>query len=888
MILDAKSGQILSAFKKVKMKKVNSNSPPKWALRFFSWFCHPDFAEDIEGDLYEQFDRNLQEYGHKAAKWKFIWAVLTLFRPSLIRTFKITFLQNTTIMFGHNLKLSWRLLFKNKGFSLINIGGLAMGMAMAMFIVLWIKDELSFDGFHADKERIYKVMSNFYYSDSQIETFEMTNFNILETLRTEYPSVEKAVSVSYPRTLLMKKENNTFKAEGVYAGVDFFDIFSWNLLAGDRNALLTTPTSVVISATLAKKYFDIPSNEYQQIIGQTISHELEEFDDLIVTGVFDDVPTQSSLQFDYVLPTDFLLAQSPWIKNWGNNELKVFLKMKEGKDANTLSAALTNVQNQKVTTFRNDLFLYPLTSWYLNGTFKDGKLAGGRIEYIRVFALIALMIVLIACINFMNLSTARSIQRAKEIGVRKAIGAEKSRLVGQFMGESFLLILIAFILATLLIPFALPSFNTLTDKTLSLVNLDAATLLIFASIGGLTALIAGTYPAFYLSSFNAVKILKGTFQQSANSARFRKGLVVFQFAMSTLLIIGTITVYQQMQYIKNKNLGYERANILYMPLEGNMYQQYGVLHEELLKIPAIEAVSSANTVRMEIMASTQGVTWKGKAADNQQAMEILPIDFDFVEVMQMEIVKGRSFDHSFARDSFNYLINEKAAEVMGFDNPIGEELGFSGRKGAIIGVVKDFNSASLYDQINPIIMVARRDWNENVFLRTEPGKAAEAIAAMEKIQSKINPDYPFEYHFLDVSYDEMYKSEQSISQLSLLFTLFALFIAGMGLLGLSIFSVQRRLKEISIRKVLGAEIGNLVYLLSKDFIVLILIAFVVAAPIAFLVMQDWLSNFSFSTHLGVGVFGFAAGITLLITLLTVGFYAIKVAVINPIQALQSE
>lgn len=865
-----------------------NKKPPKYILRFFRWFCHPDYAEDIEGDLQEKYERNSQTYSKIKADRRFLLAVLSLFRPSLIKTFEITFSQNTRIMFRHNLKLSWRLLFKNKGFSLINIGGLAMGMAMAMFIVLWIKDELSFDGFHTDKERIYKVMSNYYYSDSQIETFEMTNFNITEVLRTTYPSVEQAVTVSYPRTLLLKKENDPLRTEGIYSEADFFDIFSWKLLAGNRDALLTTPTSIVISTSLAKKYFGSQSIDYQQIIGKTIQHELEEFGDLTVTGIFEDVPVQSSLQFDYVLPVDFLLTQSPWIKNWGNNEVKVFLKMKEGKNASALNAAITNLQNEKVTSFRNDLFLHPFTDWYLNSTFRDGKLGGGRIEYIRTFALIALMIVLIGCINFMNLSTARSIQRVKEIGVRKAIGAEKRGLIGQFMSESFLLSFLAFAGAICLVSLSMPYFNVMTDKSLSIGNLDTSTLLIFTGIGLLTAVVAGSYPAFYLAAFNPVKILKGTFQQSANTARFRKGLVVFQFAMSTLLMIGAITVYQQMQYIRNKNIGYERANVLYMPLEANMFQQYAVIHEELLKTPAIEAVSSANTVRMEIMASTQGVTWKGKAADNQQAMEILPIDFDFVEVMQMEIVKGRSFDRSFARDSFNYLINEKAMEVMGFDNPIGEELGFSRRKGRIIGVVKDFNSATLYDQINPIIMVVRPEWNENVFLRIQPGKAAEAIAAMEKVQAKVNPDYPFEYHFLDASYEEMYKSEQSISRLSLLFTAFALFIAGIGLLGLSIFSIQRRLKEISVRKVLGAEMGNLVYLLSKDFVGLILIAFCIATPIAFWVMQNWLNNFSYSTNLGVGVFFFAAGITLFITLLTVGFYAIKVTVINPIQSLQSE
>lgn len=868
------------------MKKDNQK-PPKWALYFFRWFCHPDYAEDIEGDLYEKFDRNLQEHGLKAARWKFIWTVLTLFRPSLIRTFEITFLQNTTIMLRHNLKLSWRLLFKNKGFSLINIGGLAMGMAMAMFIVLWIKDELSFDSFHTDKERIHKVMRHVTSGDN-IRTSDIVAWKIADVLRTEFPEIEKVARTNFRNPMVINNGENAFKEMGFYAEAEFFDIFSWNLVAGDAKTMLSDPTSITISTALADRYFG-ETSDYSTLIGQTIQHNMDDVGDLKITGVFADIPTQSSIQFDFILPIDiFYKRESRGLDSWDNSNIQIYVQTKAGVDGQVISDKIVDIQNEHIDHFRSDLFIQPLTDLYLNSNFKDGKLSGGRIGYVRIFAIIALMIMLIACINFMNLSTARSIQRAKEIGVRKAIGAEKSLLVGQFMGESFLLILIAFILAILLIPLALPSFNTLTDKTLSLANIDRTTLLIFASIGGLTALIAGTYPAFYLSSFNAVKILKGTFQQSANSARFRKGLVVFQFAMSTLLIIGTITVYQQMQYILNKNLGYERANVVYIPLEGNMFAQYTALHQELLNEPSIEAVSSANTVCMEIMANTHSVKWRGKPAGSQQSMDVLPIDFDFTEVMNMEIVQGRSYDRAYARDSFNYVINERAMEIMGFDNAVGEELNFWGNTGQIIGVVKDFNSASLYADINPIIMLVRPDWNENVFIRTQSGQTAAAISAMEKVQAKLNPDFPFEYHFMDETYEKLYKSEQTISQLALLFTVFALFIAGMGLFGLSIFSVQRRLKEISVRKVLGAEMGNLVYLLSKDFIVLILIAFVIATPIAFLVMQDWLSNFSFSTNLGLGVFGFAAGITLLITLLTVGFYAIKVAVINPIQALQSE
>ena len=866
------------------MKK-DYQKPPNWALYFFRWFCHPDYAEDIEGDLYEKFDRNCQAYGQKAARRKFIWAVLTLFKPSLIRTFEITFLQNTTIMFRHNLKLSWRLLFKNKGFSLINIGGLAMGMAMAMFIVLWIKDELSFDQFHTNGNRIYKVMRHVYSGD-EIETNKIVTWNISETLRTEYPEVEKVAVVSRPTEVVLNKAAQSFRETGFYAQPAFFDILSWNLVAGNVSTLLTEPNAIVISSTLAERYFDVSSDNYAAVIGQTVKHNEEGLGDFKVTGVFAEVPKQSSLQFDFVLPMDIFFNQNEWLTDWNNSGVYIFLEMKAGQDAMSLSTKIKDIQNEHIESFRSDLFLHPYVDQHLYSNFKDGMLSGGRIEYVRVFALIALMIMLIACINFMNLSTAHSVQRVKEIGVRKAIGAEKRGLIGQFMGESFLLISLAFGIALTFIVLLLPYFNLLTEKTLTLSNLDAGTWAIFGGIGLLTTLIAGIYPAFYLSSFNPVKILKGTFQQSTNSAYFRKGLVVFQFTMSILLMVGTITVYQQMQYIQHKNLGFDRTNVISVPLEAAMREQYNVVREELLQLPTIEGVTSCNANPLNIRSNTHSVNWRGKKPDSQQSMNILATNFDYAEVMKLEIVEGRDFDLSYSRDSFNYLINEKALAVMGFDNPIGEALDFWGSSGEIVGVVKDFHLSSLYSDINPMVIMLRPNWSGNLLVRTKSGKSEEALASIAKIHARFNPDYPFEFSFLDSDYDEMYKSEKTIGRLSLLFTFFALFIAGIGLLGLSIFAIQRRLKEISVRKVLGANMGNLVLLLSKDFVLLILIAFILATPVAFWAMQDWLDNFSYSTNLGVGVFLFAAAITLFITLLTVGFYALKVAVINPIQSLQ--
>ncbi|MEM1121136.1 MAG: ABC transporter permease [Bacteroidota bacterium] len=863
------------------------NKPNKYLLKFFRWFCHPDYVEDIEGDVYEKYERIAIEKGQSKANWQFSWIVLSLFRPSLMRPINLNNHLMHPIMFRHNLKISWRLLFKNKGYSLINIGGLAMGMAVAMFIVLWIKDELRFDRFHADGDRIYKVMRH-KHSGNQIETTEIVAWNIGEALRENYPEIDKVSIVSPSTSVVFQQAENAYREDGLFAQPAFFELFSWNLVAGDPKTVLTEPTGIAISTSLAKKYFKVAGTDYQQVIGQTMQHAINGLEDLKVTGVFTDIPAQSSLQFEYVLPIDHFFEGRSWLTGWANNGIHIYLKMKAGQDGMALNPKIVDIQNEHIEGFRSDIFLHPYQDQYLYAHFKDGKQQGGRIEYLRIFGLVALMTILIACINFTNLSTARSVQRVKEIGVRKAIGAEKRLLVGQFMGEALLLIVLAFAVALLLVPSVLPYFNELTGKSLAFTNLDTSTYVIFGGIGLLTAIIAGAYPAFYIASFDVVKILKGTFRQRANSSHFRKGLVLFQFVVSTLLIVGTITVYQQMQYIQNKNLGYDRANVLMVQLEGDLYDQYNVAKAELLQSPSIEYVSAGSESPLEVNTGTRGVSWRGKAPTNEASFNLLSGDFDFLKLMRMKLVEGRDFDPAFARDSFNYIINEKALEVMGLDNPIGEELSFWGNTGNIIGVVKGFHSASLYSPIDPLIIQIRPNWNRTLFVKTKPNQTAEAIAALEQVHSRLNPAYPFDYQFLDRDYAAVYQSEQTVGQLAFLFTLFAIIIACMGLLGLSIFAVQHRLKEISVRKVLGAEVGQLVTLLSKDFVLLILAAFVVASPMAYFVMNDWLGNFAFRTDLGWEVFLFTGGIMLLIALLTVGFYALKVATINPIQPLQSE
>ncbi|MGD1894785.1 MAG: FtsX-like permease family protein, partial [Cyclobacteriaceae bacterium] len=566
----------------------------------------------------------------------------------------------------------------------------------------------------------------------------------------------------------------------------------------------------------------------------------------------------------------------------------IFVQTQEGVDGAALSAKITDIQNEHIEQFRSAHFLQPYADQYLYSSFKDGKQAGGRIEYVRMFGVEALIILLIARIKFVNLATARSMRRAREIGVRKAIGAGKRSLVAQFMGESYLLVLVAFGLAMVLVLLALPIFNELTEKEVTLANLSGSTFLLFSGIAVLMALLAGLYPAFYLSSFDAVRILRGSFCLSGGGTQLRQGLVVFQFAISILLIGGSIIVYQQIDYIHSKNLGLDRENVISMRLEGDMRAKFGTVKEELLQSPGIASVTSTSESPLDIGSSTASVSWRGRDPDAQIIINILMVDFDFLETMKMELVEGRSFDTKFGTDSFNYIINRRALEVMEFEEPLGEQLSFWNASGTIVGVVEDFHMASLYSEIAPTIIQLRPRSTDHLFLRTQPGRTTEAITSLENVALQFNPEYPFEYNFLDDTFRQTYRGEMVVGKLAGYFTGFALFIACLGLFGLAAYAAERRNKEIGIRKVLGATVTSIVTLLSKDFLKLILVGFIIAIPVAWYLMSQWLQNFAYSIEINWWIFALAGLLALLVAWLTISFQSIRAAVANPVDSLRNE
>lgn len=867
--------------------KPNKTVPPRPAQRFLRWFLRHELAEEVEGDLEERFYAMLEKSNPARATWDYWHQVLHYLRGFALRKNLFSVI-NPLYMFRHYFRLSWRLLLKNKGYSLINIGGLALGMTVAMLITLWIRDEWNYDAFHEHLDQLYAVKRHV-HSGNEVQTTNTVTWNIADALKSRYPEVSEVAVSTQSRSLVINSSDRSFREYGLYATPSFLDVFSWKLLAGKRSEALRTPNSILISATLAEKYFGSRWREENVAIGGQIRHNLGDIPPLTVSGVFEDVPPQSSLQFDYLLPMEMFEKRNGWMTDWNNSGFWIFAQLRPDADALALSTKIKDMQNEHIEDFRSDLFLQPMSEMHLYNVYKDGLQAGGRIHYVRIFAIVAIFLILIASINFMNLATARSLQRAREIGVRKAIGAGRPLLIYQFMSESFFLLAISFVLALALVLATLPAFNQLTGKSMSFAQLGWNNLLVFAGIGLLTALLAGTYPAFYLSSFNVVKVLKGVFRQTTGTSRLRQGLVVFQFAMSILLIVGAITVHRQIQYIQSKNLGLDRENVVYLPLEGELGRQFNTVKSELQQVPGIAAVTATSSSPLFVGDNTHSVQWPGKAPSDQIGMRILNVNFDFLDVMKVALLAGRDFDSKLATDTFNYLINETAARAMQLDNPLDQQLSFWGASGKIIGVVKDFHTGSLHTEIEPTIIQLRPDGTDWLYIRTEPGKTKEAVAGLETIYKQFNANqYPLEYRFLDESYLSAYKSEQTIGQLSFYFTAFALFIACLGLIGLAVYTGQQRLKEISIRKVMGASLGSLVLLLSKNFLLLILLAALLATPVALIFMRDWLTGFAYHIDMNAGIFLIAGGVSLFITFLTVGFYAVKVAIVNPVDAIKAE
>lgn len=786
-------------------------------------------------------------------------------------------------MIRNYLKIAIRNLFRNKGFSFINISGLAIGMAAAILILLWIQSEVSYDQFHEKKERIYEAWNKAHFS-GELHCWNTTPKVLARTLEKDLPEVERAVRVNWPSSYLFSVGDKRLTVTGNIVDTGFLQVFSFPLLKGDPKTALKDGSSILLTEKLARKIYGD-----EDPMGKVI--KLDNKDNFTITGILKDLPPNTRFDFEYLLPWDYMVRSGDDDTNWGNNSTRTYVLLKENA-----SIATAN-EKMRVLKPRYDnedpkweMFLYPASRWRLYSSFTNGIEDGGLIEFVKLFGIIAAFILLIACINFMNLSTARSEKRAKEVGIRKVVGAQKRSLVSQFIGESVLLSFIAGIVAIVLVLLVLPAFGALTDKTLSLDLADPRFWLFSAGFIIFTGLIAGSYPAFFLSSFNPSKVLKGTFKAANALITPRKLLVVLQFTFAIILIICTAIVKQQIDHARNRESGYKRDNLVYHFLTGDLPKNFPLVKNELLSSGVATSVTKTSAPITQGWSDSWGFQWEGKDPNDKTDFDRYCADEDIVKTMGLTLVKGRDFNlREFKTDSAGMIVNESAAKVIKFEDPLGKIIKDGDKQYHIIGVVKDFILRSPYFPTRPMMISGAQGWFNIIhFKLSNQGNTADHMKKAEAIFKKYNPEYPFEYRFVDEEYAEKFKAEERTGTLAALFAGLTIFISCLGLFGLATYMAENRVKEIGVRKVLGASVSGITALLSKDFLKLVMISFLIACPVAWWLMDNWLQNYPYHVPIQWKVFAFAGFLSLLISLLTVSYQSIKAAVANPVKSLRTE
>jgi predicted permease len=786
-------------------------------------------------------------------------------------------------MLKHNLLLIYRNFLRAKGFFLINLVGLTTGLVCTLLIYLWVRDEVNMDKFHAKDSRLFQVMEFQNYAD-EIMTTTSTPGILAETLKEEVPEVEYAATTTWISPFTLSVKENNIKANGFYVGEDFFNIFSYPLIEGSPDKVLEDKTAIVISRELAKKLFNTDEN----VIGKTV--EWQHKRSYQVTGLFDKV-TSSSYQFDFVLSFEDFKDDNEWVTSWGNNGPPSFIILREGSDAAAVSDKIKDFVKKKNNEGESNvtLFLKPYSERYLYGRYENGKQSGGRIEYVRLFSIIAVFILVIACINFMNLSTARASRRAKEVGIKKSIGAQRQSLIFQYISESMVTSLLSLLVAIAVVWMFLPAFNIITDKKIVLTLSDPQLLAMLLGVTVFTGLLAGSYPALFLSGFKPAAVLKGELKGSWGELWARKGLVVFQFALSVILIVSVLVIYKQIDFVQSKNLGYKKDNLISIPIEGKVESSLETFLTEVKRIPGVSSASSMGHDLIGRNNNTSGLEWDGKNPEDEILFENVRVNYDMLETLGVEMVAGRTFSREHSTDTSKIIFNEAAIRVMNMEDPVGKVIKLWDQYDLeIIGVVKDFNFQSLHDVVNPLFFMLDQRNTWNVMIRLEGGKEKETLKMLTDFYKEYNPGFSFEYTFQDQEYAKQYAAEQRVATLSGYFAAFAILISCLGLFGLATFTAERRLKEIGIRKALGSSSTNIVMLLSGDFTRMVLLSILIGLPVSYWLLSGWLERFAFHIDLEIWYFAAAGLIALLIAWLTVASQAIKAAMINPVKCLRSE
>ena len=786
-------------------------------------------------------------------------------------------------MLKNYLTIAWRNLLKNKAFSFLNISGLAIGMASAVLILLWIQNEVSFDRFHENKDYIYEAWNRGEF-DGKLQCWDNTPRILGTTLKKDYPEIQE-MTRSVRGWFVTAFGNRKFSSEYLIVDSGFLNMFSFPFVKGNSQTALKNLYSIVITEKMARKMFgqEDPMNRQIKIDSNNFT----------VTGVMKDLPTNTRFSFEYLLPWQLMKKLNNDDDNWGNNGVNTFVQIKPQTSIAALNDKIKDISRiHSKGSVKEEVFLYPLTQLHLYSRFENGKAAGGQIETVRLFMVIAAFILLIACINFMNLSTARSEKRAKEVGIRKVSGAYKSSLVIQFLGESLFIAFISGVVGLVLVVLFLPSFNLLVGKELALPYLNVYFWLCAILFIILTGLLAGSYPAFFLSSFKPVSVLKGKFKNAQALITPRRILVVLQFSFAIILIISTLVVVQQIRFAQDRDTGYDRGQLVYHFATGDLNKNYAMVKNELLQSGIATMVNRSNSPLTEVWSDTWDIGWQGKSPFDKTDFYRFAADENLVSLAGLRLVQGRDMDLSkFPTDSSAVLLNESAAKSMRFKNPIGQLITDDGKTYHVIGVVKDFILTSPFDPVAPMIiegMVSNMGLNVINVKMIAGTNAMENMRKMEKILKKYNPQYPFEYHFVDEQYARKFDDTKRTATLSGLFAGLTILISCLGLFGLASFVAVQRTKEIGVRKVLGASVLNLWQLLSKDFIVLILISICISVPVAWYFMHQWLLQFEYRTPISWWVFVSAGLGAIAITLLTVSYQSVKAALSNPVNSLRSE
>ncbi|MDH5398646.1 MAG: permease prefix domain 2-containing transporter [Cyclobacteriaceae bacterium] len=880
-------------------------TPPRWASRLLKWYCAPHLLEEIQGDLEEEFEYQKKLNGPKKARLDYIFNVLRFMRPFALKRKQNQYPKTVyhMNMSRHYLLLAYRNVLREKAFSIINISGLALGLACCIVIWLWVDSERKTDNFHNYPDKLYNVYYTLHANGlatggqtiprgltiSNYKDYKNT-FLLADDLKEAIPEIQYAsmyttgYELPWGHPVTFRHGEKLHKLEGSMADEDFFKMFNYPVIAGNKQKALQGK-SIAISRKMANMFFNSPGDA----IGEILRYENKL--DLIIGAVFEDLPKESSLTFEYLISWEAFMAGDveEAISSW-----HTFIQLGNVKDRPVVESKIKDFLSKyhEGKEFKIELGLQPFNQMYLYSNFENGKPSGGRIDYLNIFSGVGIFILLIACINFMNLATSRSVKRAKEVGVRKTIGSSRSQLVVQFLGESVMLSFLSLVLALLIVQLYLPVFNATTGKQLLLPVDDLYFWSLLTGLTLLTGLVAGSYPALFLSSLDPVRVLKGAFRFRKSAIFSRKGMVVLQYVVSFLLIISTITVTLQTRFMQNTNLGYDRENLIYIRVEGELIPKYGIFRQRASELSGIAAIDRSSEPPHQMKFAVYApIKWEGLESESNTTVPFQPtsVGFDFLKLMKLELVEGRGFSRSNPADTSAFMVNEKAVKQMGMKDPIGKWISAWDKKGKIIGVLKDYHTKSLHQPIAPIIVDVKEDlFFGDIVVRTEPGKTKEALEGLEEICREINPDYPFAYKFLDHEFEKIYHTEQMTARLSNIFAGLAIIISCLGLLGLVMFSIEQRRKELSLRKILGATISNILGLLSKDFLILVSISFVVTVPLAGYFMNEWLQKFAYRIELTWWIYAISGLAVVLLTVIIVFIQAFKSALANPVKYLRSE